>query len=298
MLGSKKVTFMPSGLRYKLGVCFCLTSLLPILAGTYIVSQFIQYPFHIKPENLMTISIVAVFSLLLSVLGFSVTRQLVDPITEMTKRAHHIAEGKLEETEGKADKSSDELEDLSNSLHLISRNAKDLLEKVEKLSMRDKLTGLYNATYIRERLSEEIQRAVHYQRPCSFAYFSVDGFVEYASRYGVEGVDELVKSIARLLSRELAEFDRAGRVSAGEFVIIFPDKSKKKTIEIVEKIKSEIVKNCFLALQNDAGAQLSIAIGISENPLDGVLSSELYLKAANRAKQAQISGGSLIEAFA
>ena len=49
---------------------------------------------------------------------------------------------------------TDELEELSRSLRVISKNAKELLDKVEKLSPRDKLTGLYNVSYIRERLDD------------------------------------------------------------------------------------------------------------------------------------------------
>ena len=42
-----------------------------------------------------------------------------------------------------------------------------LLKKTEELEVRDNLTQLYNNKYIRERLEEEIKRAVIYQRPCS-----------------------------------------------------------------------------------------------------------------------------------
>lgn len=292
-----KMKVMPSKIRYKLLVSFCLMSLLPILAGVYVASLFVKFPFEVNGANLVTISLITVFSITLSFLGYLITKQIFAPISNIAAKAHQIAEGKLEEEKAIESDGSDEVEDLVKSLKTISKNARELLDKVEKLSLNDKLTGLYNATYIRERLNEEIKRAIHYQCPCSFAYFNIDGFKNYVMKYGMEASDEVLKSVARILEKNLSEFDRAARLTKDEFVIIFPDKNKKKAIQAVENISKDIAAFAFGTKTGEEAEHLTVSVGISENPIDGVSSDELYVKARDRMTIAKKKGKNTIEAF-
>lgn len=284
---------MPTKLRYKLLTSFCLMSLLPTLAGVYIASLFIKFPFEVTSENMITISLVILFSLALSYSGFLIAKQIVHPIADVSQAAYNIAQGKLDESPVEF-KGADELEELTHSLRTISSNARELLDKVDKLTLKDKLTGLYNATYIRERLSEEIQRAIHYQRSCSFVYFMIDDFDQFALVNSAEAVESVLKALANILNTELSEFDRAARIQKGEFGIIFFDKNKKKAIESTQHILYSIGKSSFAKF---GGGTLTVSIGLSENPLDGVTAHELYTKAQARAKISGQKGKNQVEAF-
>jgi diguanylate cyclase (GGDEF)-like protein len=277
-------------------VSFCLMSLLPILAGIYVASLFIQFPFEANQGNLLTVSLVSLFSLSLSFLGYAVTKQMMSPIGKVSETAHNIAEGRLDDASPVDDSdTADEIQDLTRSLRVISKNAKELLEKVERLSLKDKLTGLYNAAYIRERLDEEIQRAIHYQRPCSFVYLVIQNLEVFEAAEGAEKAEEAIKAVAKAFNDELREFDRAARIGRGEFAIILPDKNKKKAIETVEKIGQILASS--LAAFGVPGNALMPCAGISENPIDGVHADGLYIKAQDRMKVAR-SGKKLQEAFA
>jgi diguanylate cyclase (GGDEF)-like protein len=291
---------MPTKSKYRLLVSFCLMSVVPVLVGVYIASLFIKFPFEDNSsENIATITLVSLFSLVLSYLGYLVTRGIVHPMEEVSQAAQKIAEGRVEEPILIENvKGCDELEELSYSLKTISSNAKELLEKVEKLSLKDKLTGLYNASYIRERLDEEIQRAIHYQSPCSFAYFSIENMDLYTSRYGQAAAEEALKMIANIFNRYVSDFDKAARVTKEEFVIIFPDKNKKKAIEAVERIEKDIDQSVFLKVAPDDKTRYKVFAGVSEDPLDGVSATELYNKAQRRSRLAMARGDGLVEAFA
>ena len=288
---------MPTKLRYKLIVAFCLMSVLPILAGMYVTSLFIKFPFVMTPMNLWTATLVMLFSLALSFFGYLVTRQIFYPILQIAAKAQNIAHGKLDESPADEAKGSEEIEELSKSLRVISHNARQLLDKVEKLSLKDKLTGLYNASYIRERLSEEIERAVYYQRPCSFVFFNIDGFKGYVLKHGLEISDDALKIFAKTFEKHLTEFDRAARIDKDEFAVIFTDKNKKKTIEVVESISKEIAGLLFKGRTVMGGDHLTICAGISENPIDGVSADQLYVKAESRLRIAKQKGPNTIEAF-
>lgn len=292
----KKISLMPTKTRYRLLVTFCLTSLIPILSGVYIGSLFIKYPFDMNPLNLMTMSMVVLFAMLLSFLGYEINKDLVMPIVEATLAAKKIASGTLEEFPNL--QGSDELEDLSRSLKMISKNAKELLEKVEKLSLKDKLTGLYKATYIQERLNEEIQRSIHYQRPCSFVYFYIESYNEPASPQTENNPEELLKAIAGILSKHLSEFDRAARINLNEFAVIYTDCNKKNAIEKTQAVTAQINEFLSHRMANKQKAVLRVFAGISENPIDGVVADELYAKARDRMRLVKTRGVHPIEAFA
>lgn len=279
---------MPSKLRYKLLIAFCLMSVLPVLVGIYIASLFIQFPFEANAENLLTITLVTFVSLSLAFLGYLITKQLVSPIAVAAAAARDIAIGKPIDQKLEI-KGSDELEELSQSLKTISSNAHELLDRVEKLSQKDKLTGLYNTSYIRERLQEEIQRAVHFQRPCSFAYIVVPDVEP------LPGGTEALKNAAEMLRRSLGVFDRAARTRRNEFAVILPDKNKKQAIEFLERLRVNLA-----AWNSNLAPELcgKVAIGFSENPLDGMTGQELYVKAQDRARVSMATPDGAIEGFA
>ena len=293
-----KIAIMPKKLRYQLAVSFCLMSLLPILAWMYVTSLFIKFPFEINSGNLTMISFITLFSVAVSLFGFLITRQIFSPLVDIAATAQNISQGKLDGEDMDEVQCSAELEDLRKSLKVISVNAREFLDKIDKLSLKDKLTGLYNATYVSERLNEEIQRAIHYQRPCSFAYLTIDSFNAYVMKYGLDASDEVLKSAAKIFEKRLSEFDRAARISKGEFAILLPDKNKKKVIQIAEEISKDFAAFSFGAKTAGEDPHLTICVGISENPIDGISADELYLKARNRMKIASRKGRNVIEAFA
>ncbi len=274
---------VPTKLKYLLMVCFCLMTIIPMLAGAYLMNLVMKAAEEKGQGYLFTVSIVGLLSLLVAFLGFLVIKQLLMPLVQVKIAAQNIASGKLEENP-QISTSTDEIQDLTESLKKISRNARELLDKVDRLSVKDKLTGLYNASYIRERLNEEIQRAIHYQRPCSFAFVVIKNHDEILARMGSEAAETALKNMANVLSEQMTEFDRAARIGLAEFAIIFPDKNKKKCIDAIEKIGAK------------APAGLSLCVGISENPIDGVQADDLYVKAQDRMKTA-FGAGKLLEAF-
>ncbi len=284
---------MPTKLRYKFLTAFCLMSLLPTLAGVYIASLFVKFPFEATSGNMSTISLVILSSLALSYFGFLTAKQMVRPIADISQAAQNIAEGKLDEPSAEF-KGTDELEELTRSLRTISSNARELLDKVDKLTLKDNLTGLYNASYIRERLNEEIQRAIHYHRPCSFVYLVLDDFDQFTRVNGAAAAESVLKAMANILNAELSEFDRAARIQKGEFGIIFFDKNKKKTIEFTQSILRSISKSSFAKF---GGGELTVSTGLSENPLDGMTAHDLYTKAQDRSKASAQKGRNQIEAF-
>ena len=163
-----------------------------------------------------------------------------------------------------------------------------LSKKTEELEIKDELTGLFNKGFIEQRLDEEIKRVTYSQRPCAFVIFDIDGFKEVVLSQGVLVAEGVLKKIARVLSEEITEIDKASRYGDDAFALLLPEKNKKEAMEIAEKIREKVETLQFLGGNGKKGVTLSG--GVSENPIDGATWQELMKKGQEMLQYAKEHG--------
>lgn len=163
-----------------------------------------------------------------------------------------------------------------------------LSHRIEKLEIKDTLTGLYNQAFISNRLEEEIKRAKIYQRPCAFIVLDIDDFKKYREKFGLIDAESAIKKIAILVREMVTEIDRVGRTDADEFSIILPEKNKRQAQEIAEGIIRKI--ESAYHQEDDVNKRITLSAGVSENPLDGVDASQLIVKAKELLHKAKLAG--------
>jgi diguanylate cyclase (GGDEF)-like protein len=152
-----------------------------------------------------------------------------------------------------------------------------LMNRIEKLEIKDALTGLYNKGYILTRLQEEIRRAIVRQRPCSFVLLNLDAFQAYRNNFGLQEAEIRLKEIAALIRNAVTEIDRVAKFGDNEFAIVLPERNKRQAHEEAEVIRKAIEQN--FNKDTDPKRRLSVSGGVSENPLDGVTAEELLANA-------------------
>jgi diguanylate cyclase (GGDEF)-like protein len=163
-----------------------------------------------------------------------------------------------------------------------------LVKRSKELAVKDELTGLYNQSYIKTRLEEEIKRAIVYQRPCGYLMVDIDDFNDFSSSYGEEKSGILLKSAGAILNGAVTEIDKVGRLSDDKFAIILPEKNKRQSANIAEGVRKKIEDGLAKALKSDK--KITVSIGVTENPIDGSSSKELMEKAEKLARSAKSLG--------
>ncbi|HOX54409.1 MAG TPA: diguanylate cyclase [Candidatus Omnitrophota bacterium] len=158
-----------------------------------------------------------------------------------------------------------------------------LLKKIDKLEIRDVLTGLFNESYIRSRLDEEIKRAINFQRPCSFVLLSLDDFGDYEQRYGKIAEESVLKKIATLIREGTSDIDKAARFSDSEFAVVLPEKNKRQSLNFAEEMRKKI--ELVFQGEPDNKKRLTLSGTVTENPIDGVSADELITKALETLKK-------------
>lgn len=162
-----------------------------------------------------------------------------------------------------------------------------LSKKTEELAIKDDLTGLYNKNYILTRLEEEIKRAIFYQRPCSFIVFNIDGFRTFREKNGEIVAEEALRRVAKVIKDNLGPVGKGARIGGDEFSMLLPEKNKGEASLIAEDVKKKIEST---NLAREGQVHLTVSGGVSENPIDGTTSDELFKKAAEALAQAKASG--------
>ncbi len=163
-----------------------------------------------------------------------------------------------------------------------------LANRVQKLEIKDALTGLYNEAFIRNCLREEIRRAIIYRRPCAFVLINVDNFKLFAQNSGTLQAEAALKKIATLVKDSVTEVDRVARIGNNEFAIVLPERNKRQAQGVAEEIRKKI--EFSFSEEREAGRKFTVSAGVSENPLDGVEAEELMVKAKQALSMAKSQG--------
>ena len=163
-----------------------------------------------------------------------------------------------------------------------------LMQRVNKLEIKDALTGLYNKAFIHNYLHEEINRAITYQRPCAFLLLNIDNFLNFHKAFGAIQAEMVLKRVASIIKESVSDIDRVARIEDNEFAIVLPEQNKRKAKELAEEIRKKI--EFTFSEEQDALRKLTLSGGIGENPLDGIKAEELINKAREALKLAKTQG--------
>ncbi len=141
---------------------------------------------------------------------------------------------------------------LSNALSQAQQNKRDLERQVlertkelEKLSITDKLTGLFNRMKLDNTLHHEIKRAKRYHSKFSVILFDIDHFKTVNDKYGHMVGDQVLQHIAKILQENVREADTVGRWGGEEFLIITLENDIESAVILAEKLRYVISEYSF-----------------------------------------------------
>ncbi|MHB1252626.1 MAG: GGDEF domain-containing response regulator [Candidatus Humimicrobiaceae bacterium] len=128
--------------------------------------------------------------------------------------------------------------------HIELKISKDLLEesniKLEKLSITDGLTGLYNHRYIVDLTSRLIEEAKRYKQILSVSMIDIDNFKSINDTYGHPFGNEVLIKLASTFEEKVRKTDYAGRYGGEEFLIVLEHTDISGAIDVIERIRSSV----------------------------------------------------------
>lgn len=176
-------------------------------------------------------------------------------------------------------------EDLRQEVTWLRQRVAELEAERNRGIRLDPVTGLLSARSFRGRLSEEVERSRRSQRPLSVVVVMLDDFAALELMHGFKAGDELLVSVARLLSSTTRSHDVLGRIGQAEFGLLLPDTDGERALPALERLLVELELIGQGAIRA-AGASMGIAT------LQRGMSAEGLLANAHMAlEHAQGAGG-------
>jgi diguanylate cyclase (GGDEF)-like protein len=127
---------------------------------------------------------------------------------------------------------------------MLDRQRKQLtdeeLEDLERSSLVDPVTNLYNQRAFYRKLEYEVRRAKRYKRPLSLIVMAVDNIEPLQRQYGHMVVDEILRAAAVIFDVTIRDVDIAGRMDGHKLGIILPETYSSRAAVVAERIRERI----------------------------------------------------------
>jgi len=134
-----------------------------------------------------------------------------------------------------------ETEDALDALQETKELLEKQNEKLELLSVTDRLTGIYNRLKLDSVLLAELNRSVRYEKSIfGVLILDIDHFKNVNDTYGHQTGDRVLISIAEILSDNVRTVDTVGRWGGEEFLIICPQTDKEGLLTVAENLRRTI----------------------------------------------------------
>lgn len=169
--------------------------------------------------------------------------------------------------------------------------------KLERLSVHDDLTGLYNYRYLHTRLSEEFKRAERYHDPLACIVIDIDRLQAMNDLGGRSLGDAVIKRVAEVVRASVREVDVVARFGGDEFLVVLPSTHFAGSVTVAERIWREVGEQSFIA-DSSAAPRATLSVGVALFPSRDVRTKDALLRAADSAlHQAKRDGGNRICVF-
>ena len=161
-------------------------------------------------------------------------------------------------------------------------------KQLEKLSITDELTGLYNRRYLMRMLKSEYRRALRHNRNLALLMLDIDHFKQVNDHFGHLCGDLVLQDIGRVVKEHVRSVDLVTRYGGEEIAVVLIEAGASSALEVAEKLRREVETHTFVC--EGKSLKVTVSIGASAHPGENIRSWKQLLNTADqamyRAKQA------------
>ncbi len=138
-----------------------------------------------------------------------------------------------------------------------------MIKELQRLTIEDSLTGLYNSRHFFAQLDKEIKRSDRYLHPISLMFIDIDNFKAINDAYGHMIGDKILSLIAKRIKACLRSHDTAYRFAGDEFTIILPETTSSDAKFVADRILTKFAHESLVIDEKEI-SEITLSIGIAE----------------------------------
>jgi len=153
-------------------------------------------------------------------------------------------------------------------------------------SLRDHLTGALDRSQYDQKAPAILARNLDEKRPVSLLVIDIDHFKQVNDRHGHQAGDEVLKTVARLLTENLRSDDHLYRVGGEEFVLLCEKLPADGATSLAERLRKMVERFSQVYLPE----KITVSIGVACAPEDSDTLEVLFRTADQRLYEAKEKG--------
>ncbi|OJJ28278.1 GGDEF domain-containing response regulator [Campylobacter concisus] len=172
--------------------------------------------------------------------------------------------------------------------------AMENINKIANFANRDFLTGVYNRRFFYSDVEEYVQVAEETNEPYAFAMIDVDYFKKINDKYGHDGGDKVLKSIAKILNDNTKGSDIVARFGGEEFCVVLKKINKEEAVKFFVNLRAKVAENKVTIKKEKVKVTISIGVSFGNGhcEIDDMLEacdSALYTAKENGRNRVEIA---------
>lgn len=172
---------------------------------------------------------------------------------------------------------TDALRNKHTEIMAVNQAMQQQNQLLQKLSITDSLTGLYNRTKLNTILIEQLARFRRNDRTFCLLMIDVDHFKTINDKLGHITGDKILITVASALLKSIRTIDYAARYGGDEFMAILTETNSSAAIKTAERIRSEVSAACSALEEHPI--QITLSIGITQSHHDDTTPGDLIARA-------------------
>jgi diguanylate cyclase (GGDEF)-like protein len=238
----------------------------------------------------MTLTIVTFLLAVVGAFAYLLSLLIVRPLNRLTQAASRVAGGDLDI--GLPVTGGGEVGYLTQVFNNMVVRLRESRVELERLSVTDPLTGLFNRLRMMEVLENEVRRSRRLRHRFAVLMADLDLFKKYNDAYGHPAGDALLKRIGAIMREASRDVDFVARYGGEEFLLMMPETAIEDAMQVAERIRKKIESDSMPM------GSITVSFGIAAYPGHGD-SPEVLIAAADAALyEGKRAGGNRVIAAA
>ena len=234
----------------------------------------------------VTLGIVTLLLAVVGALAYFLSLLVVRPLDRLSEAAGRVAKGDLDV--GLPVTTGGEVGYLTEVFNNMVTKLRESRTELERLSVTDPLTGLYNRLRMMEVLDNEVRRSRRLRHPFAVLMADLDLFKKYNDAHGHQAGDAVLKRIGAIMREASRDVDFVARYGGEEFLLMMPETEIDAATKLAERIRRKIADEKLPA------GKITLSLGVAAFPLHGDGPDPLIAAADAALYEAKRAGGNRV----
>lgn len=152
-------------------------------------------------------------------------------------------------------------------LYTMLENMAKTFEAFKEQASMDKLTELYNRSYLDPFLESEIDAADKAKQPISVIMVDMDHFKDINDTYGHVVGDHVLTIFAQVVLKCIRKTDIIARYGGDEFIVVLPCTDTETARAVADRIRSDVSETYIPPIDGVVFSSIHCSVGVSTYPV-------------------------------